>query len=94
MPKIVVFASLIAGASALQLPTGRVAGSRVATAQDAAAKLGRRGVLAGVAGVLIAAPALAEYTLPDLPYDYEALEPYIDAATMRFHHDKHHGARP
>ncbi|AFZ02925.1 superoxide dismutase [Calothrix sp. PCC 6303] len=28
--------------------------------------------------------------LPPLPYAYEALEPHIDEATMRFHHDKHH----
>ena len=28
--------------------------------------------------------------LPDLPYAYEALEPYIDAETMHLHHDKHH----
>lgn len=32
------------------------------------------------------------YTLPDLEYDYDALEPYIDEATMRVHHDKHHKA--
>lgn len=32
------------------------------------------------------------HTLPDLPYDYTALEPYIDERTMRIHHDKHHGA--
>jgi superoxide dismutase, Fe-Mn family len=30
------------------------------------------------------------YKLPDLPYPYEALEPYIDAATMKVHHDGHH----
>lgn len=30
------------------------------------------------------------HTLPPLPYDYNALEPYIDAETMRIHHDKHH----
>ncbi|WP_430603293.1 superoxide dismutase [Fe] [Enterococcus sp. DIV0724b] len=30
------------------------------------------------------------YTLPDLPYAYEALEPYIDVETMHLHHDKHH----
>jgi superoxide dismutase, Fe-Mn family len=30
------------------------------------------------------------YELPDLPYAYDALEPHIDADTMRFHHDKHH----
>jgi Fe-Mn family superoxide dismutase len=30
------------------------------------------------------------YTLPPLPYAYDALEPYIDAQTMHLHHDKHH----
>lgn len=28
--------------------------------------------------------------LPPLPYDYSALEPYIDATTMNIHHTKHH----
>lgn len=32
------------------------------------------------------------FTLPDLPYDYNALEPYIDEETMHLHHDKHHAA--
>lgn len=32
------------------------------------------------------------YTLPALPYAYDALEPHIDAETMRIHHDKHHQA--
>jgi superoxide dismutase, Fe-Mn family len=32
------------------------------------------------------------FKLPRLPYDYNALEPHIDAATMKFHHDKHHAA--
>jgi Fe-Mn family superoxide dismutase len=32
------------------------------------------------------------YSVPDLPYDYNALEPHIDEATMRVHHDKHHQA--
>jgi superoxide dismutase, Fe-Mn family len=32
------------------------------------------------------------YELPPLPYDYDALEPTIDAETMRIHHDKHHQA--
>jgi Fe-Mn family superoxide dismutase len=32
------------------------------------------------------------YTLPDLPYDYGALEPHISAQIMRLHHDKHHAA--
>ena len=30
------------------------------------------------------------YTLPELPYAYDALEPYIDVETMHLHHDKHH----
>ena len=30
------------------------------------------------------------YTLPDLPYGYDALEPYIDVETVHLHHDKHH----
>ena len=32
------------------------------------------------------------YSVPPLPYDYSALEPHIDEATMRLHHDKHHQA--
>jgi Fe-Mn family superoxide dismutase len=32
------------------------------------------------------------FTLPPLPYAYEALEPFIDAETMHIHHDKHHAA--
>ena len=32
------------------------------------------------------------FELPDLPYPYDALEPHIDAETMRIHHDLHHGA--
>jgi len=35
---------------------------------------------------------MEEYKLPDLPYAYNALEPYIDEQTMRLHHGKHHAA--
>ena len=35
---------------------------------------------------------MAEFTLPPLPYDFAAIEPYIDAKTMEIHHDKHHAA--
>ncbi len=31
------------------------------------------------------------FELPKLPYNYDALEPYIDATTMEIHHSKHHG---
>ena len=32
------------------------------------------------------------FTLPALPYAFDALEPHIDARTMEIHHDKHHAA--
>lgn len=32
------------------------------------------------------------FSLPELPYSYDALEPYIDATTMQLHHGKHHQA--
>ena len=32
------------------------------------------------------------YDLPDLPYDYEALQPYMSKETLEYHHDKHHKA--
>lgn len=35
---------------------------------------------------------LTKHELPKLPYDYNALEPHIDAETMMLHHDKHHQA--
>ncbi|HEX4018092.1 MAG TPA: superoxide dismutase [Frankiaceae bacterium] len=35
---------------------------------------------------------MATYTLPDLPYDYAALEPHISGEIIELHHDKHHAA--
>ncbi len=32
------------------------------------------------------------YSLPDLPYDYKALAPYISEEQLRLHHQKHHQA--
>ena len=45
-------------------------------------------------GTAAAAASAAEppFTLPKLPYAFDALEPYIDAQTMQIHHDKHHQA--
>jgi Fe-Mn family superoxide dismutase len=39
-----------------------------------------------------ATTASAPFTLPPLPYAYDALEPHIDARTMEIHHDRHHSA--
>ncbi len=51
------------------------------------------------ASSIIGAPVFAqpgsgnsEHKLPELPYAYDALEPYIDARTMELHHSKHHAA--
>jgi Fe-Mn family superoxide dismutase len=35
---------------------------------------------------------MSVYTLPDLPYDYSALEPHLIAKILQLHHDKHHAA--
>ncbi|TLY11474.1 MAG: superoxide dismutase, partial [Thaumarchaeota archaeon] len=35
---------------------------------------------------------MANFTLPPLPYSFDALEPHIDARTMEIHHTKHHQA--
>ena len=32
------------------------------------------------------------FTLPDLPYAYDALQPYMSKETLEFHHNKHHAA--
>jgi len=39
--------------------------------------------------LVFATARVGEHTLPKLPYDYDALEPYIDGTTMRLHHTKH-----
>ena len=57
--------------------------------------LGALAVAAGAAVLPRSAAARAEpqaavHELPPLPYPYDALEPHLDAETMRIHHDKHH----
>ncbi len=44
----------------------------------------------GLKQPLITTAGSGPFTLPPLPYDYDALEPHIDAQTMQIHHDKHH----
>lgn len=45
-----------------------------------------------VSRAALSSKAFADMKLPDLPYDYYALEPYISADIMRLHHSKHHAA--
>ena len=40
--------------------------------------------------LFVAINSFGQYKLPELPYKYNALEPYIDSTTMRIHHDLHH----
>lgn len=47
--------------------------------------------LAGITPLYASTPA-TEFTLPALPYPYNAYEPYIDELTMSIHHGKHHQA--
>jgi superoxide dismutase, Fe-Mn family len=44
-----------------------------------------------VSGIKVAEESIG-FTLPPLPYAFDALEPHIDARTMEIHHDKHHAA--
>ena len=53
-----------------------------------AAQNRRAFVIGGTAAAAAAATKANAYSLPDLPYAYDALEPSIDAATMKFHHGK------
>ena len=64
-------------------------------------RLGAASLVAGAFGDRLFAQAAAPaavptpsgpYTLPPLPYAFDALEPHVDAETMRIHHDKHHQA--
>src|SRR6202050_681717 len=51
----------------------------------------RRYIMTGPSTGQGAAPQMT-FTLPPLPYAFDALEPHIDAKTMEIHHDKHHNA--
>ena len=55
-------------------------------------RTGAAGEESGNARKEASAPAPQPFTLPTLPYAYDALEPHIDARTMELHHTKHHQA--
>jgi len=62
--------------------------------------LGRLALGAAMAGAFLKTSSASQnppaasgpFSLPPLPYAYDALDPYIDAETMQIHHDKHHQA--
>ena len=76
------------------LTTRRQALKTLTAAALASTALGRIPTFAqGTPPAAPAAPApTGPFTLPPLPYAYNALEPHIDEATMKLHHDKHHQA--
>jgi len=49
-----------------------------------------KSVSKAAAAMLSSAPSGGKHALPDLPYDYNALEPVVSAETMTIHHSKHH----
>jgi superoxide dismutase, Fe-Mn family len=68
------------------------------TRRNALKSIGRFAAAAGLAAVFPFSARAAEtppagpFTLPPLPWAYDALEPFIDAQTMQIHHDRHHQA--
>jgi Fe-Mn family superoxide dismutase len=64
----------------------------LASAVCATATIARTANAQSSAGPAPAAGATGPFTLPALPYAFDALEPHIDALTMQIHHDKHHAA--
>jgi Fe-Mn family superoxide dismutase len=83
--KLFTTALLIGSAAAWSPATPPNSDNAASTRRDVFSKA----LAAGAAAA--AAPGIANaYVLDDLPYAYDALEPYVDAPTMKFHHDKHH----
>jgi Fe-Mn family superoxide dismutase len=74
------------------LTTRRQALKTMTAAAVASTVIGRWPTFAETAAAPAPAAPTGPYTLPALPYGYEALEPSIDAETMKLHHDKHHKA--
>jgi len=75
------------------MPTRRQALKTLAATAIVTTTLGRMSTFAQTPAAAPAPkPPTGPFVLPPLPYDYDALEPYIDTETMHLHHDKHHAA--
>src|SRR5689334_1566222 len=64
---------------------------RITSLSAAACVVGGARMAAGQGSAGANSAAAGPFTLPALPYPFDALEPHIDAQTMQIHHDKHHG---
>jgi len=93
MVKLTVAIVALLSGSASAWSTSSSTSARTVTSLNAEAS-SRRDAFAkfAAAAAVVVAPALSAnaYEVPDLLYPFEALEPYIDAPTMKIHHDKHH----
>jgi len=74
------------------LVAGSIAGAAFFRPDHAAADLPAAGGSAKHEANLTLEDKSVAFSVPPLPYPFDALEPYIDAKTMEIHHDKHHGA--
>jgi len=74
------------------LIAGSITGAALVGADQTGATLFPAGGPAGPDLNLTLEEQPVAFTVPPLPYSFDALEPYIDAKTMEIHHDKHHGA--
>jgi Fe-Mn family superoxide dismutase len=69
-----------------------ILGAGLFGANSGATSAGRSGTTIDLESNLKLEEKPVAFTVPPLPYSFDALEPYIDAKTMETHHDKHHGA--
>jgi superoxide dismutase, Fe-Mn family len=75
------------------LVAGSITGAALLGAKHAGANVLSAGDPAGHKANLTLEEKTVAFTVPPLPYSFDALEPYIDAKTMEIHHDKHQGPR-
>lgn len=89
MKYCIAFTAILAGsASAWSTLTMQTENSN--TQQHSRRTLFSKGAGAVLGSFAAASTSANAYSVPDLPYPYEALEPFVDTPTMKLHHDKHH----
>ncbi len=81
---------VLAGGLSAAFAAGGFGGSALFAQQDRQQRQNDQQDLPVVAQLINQAYQDGQYALPPLPYPYDALEPHIDATTMKLHHDVHH----